>query len=219
MYVLHATPDSAGLAVHLTLLELGQPFRIAEVTDETRHLPAYRALQPLGLVPALETADGPMFETAAILLWLADRHGALAPTPDAPERAAFLKWFFFTSFNLHSTVMMLFYPDRYTGDAAANPTFQRTNAVRMAGYLAQIEAVAASRPTWLDPHAPSILGYYISMLLRWCGSFQPGDAGYVDLAAFPALMAMARALEDRPAAHAAARAEGLGTTIFSAPAV
>jgi glutathione S-transferase len=192
MYVLHTMPDSAGVAVHLVLQELGLPFTLHIVSRDTgeRDTPEYRALHPLGLVPALETPDGPMFETAAILLWLADRHNTLAPLPADPDRAAFLTWYFFTSTNLHTTLMHLFYPDRYTGTPEGVSAFMKTAAARMADQ---------------------------AMLLRWIGSYDHGHPGRIDLSAFPALMALARGLEQRPAALHVAEAEGLGPTIFTDP--
>ena len=117
MYVLHYFPDTASLAPRMVLAELGVQHRCALIDREAGVLssPAYRALHPLGQIPALETPDGPMFETAAILLYLADRHPGLAPAPDAPARAAFLSWLFFTSTNIHTTLLQLFYPDRSAG--------------------------------------------------------------------------------------------------------
>ena len=117
MYVLHYAPDNASLAVRLALEELGLPYRTALV-DRARQAQegaAYRAVTPTGLIPALETPDGVIFETGAILLWLADRHGGLAPAPDAPERGDFLKWFFLTANTLHPDLRALFYPHRYAG--------------------------------------------------------------------------------------------------------
>lgn len=221
MYVLHTMPDSAGLAVHLMLLELGQPFLMTVIDRESDHRdqPAYRALHPWGQVPALETPEGPIFETAAILLWLADRHGGgMAPAPDSPERGQFLKWFFFTSTNIHSTVMCLFYPERYTGRAEGNETFLHTNARRMEDALARLNQAVAQHPSWCPPDRPSALGCYFSVILRWLGQMEPDYPGLVDLAPYPSLMAVARMLEGREAARNAARAEGLGETIFSAPA-
>jgi glutathione S-transferase len=221
MYVLHTMPDSAGTAVHLALLELGQPFLMTVIDRESDHRDqaAYRNLHPWGQVPALETPDGPIFETAAILLWLADRHGgAMAPAPDSPERGDFLKWLFFTSNNIHSTVMCLFYPERYTGLAEGNETFLRTNARRMEDALARLNQSVAKHPSWCPPDRPSALGLYFSVILRWLGQTPPDYAGRVDLAPYPSLMSVARMLEGRPAAQNAAHAEGLGETIFSAPA-
>lgn len=53
-----------------------------------QHDPAYRALNPLGLVPALETPDGILTQSGAIVEWLEETHPvpALFP-PDAAGRA------------------------------------------------------------------------------------------------------------------------------------
>ena len=55
------------------------------------------ALNPMGKLPVL-TDDGQVVtEVAAIGLYLADRYalGLLAPTPDDPKRAPYLRWSFF----------------------------------------------------------------------------------------------------------------------------
>ena len=86
-YRLHYAPDNASLIIRLALEELGQPFETILIDRRGGALDtaAYRSLNPHGLIPVLETPDGPIFETGAILLWLADRHGALGPGPQAPD--------------------------------------------------------------------------------------------------------------------------------------
>ncbi len=219
MYILHYTPDASSLAVRLVLEELGQPFdaKFVDRAAGAHDSPAFRQMQPLGLVPALETPDGPMFETAAILLYLADRHGTLAPSVTAPDRAAFLKWYFFTSTNVHTALLQLFYPDRVAGDAAISAVIKLARA-RMATSLTLLNAmVRDDNPGWLSPDQPSIFGYYVAMLLRWLKIYGPGHPTYFDSADYPALFAILKALETRPAARAAAAAENLGETIFTAP--
>lgn len=219
MYVLHYCIDNASLAVRLVLEELGQPFeaRLLDREHGAQDSAAYRALQPLGLIPALETPDGPIFETAAILLWLADRHGALAPAPDTTERAEFLKWYFFTNSHLHSAVMQVNYPERYAGAPEAVGPFLRGALARVEQALAELDKVARRAPWWFSPEAPSILGYYVSMLVRWLRYFPPDDPRHIDLDRFSGLAALGAGLETRPAALKAARDEGLGATIFTAP--
>ena len=218
-YVLHYAPDNASLIVRLALEELHQPYRTALVDRSTRQQDsaAYRALNPAGLIPALETPDGPIFETAAILLWLCERHGALAPAPGSADRAAFLKWLFFTSNTLHADLRLLFYPDRHAGAPEAVPAFAAATRARVAGHLALLDAMAATRPAWFRPDTPSALTCYVPPLLRWIALYPMDTAGWFDLAAFPALHAIAAAMEARPSARAAAKAEGLGATIFTRP--
>jgi glutathione S-transferase len=221
MYVLHTTPDSAGLVVHLVLEELGVSYSVANLDRAAGEAdtPAYRALHPMGLVPVLETPDGPIFETGAILLWLADRHGGLAPAPDSPERAAFLKWFFLTNNGLHTTAMQLFYPERYAGDTDGIPGLLAKSGARFHGFVRLLEDMAAGKPGWCSPAAPSLLGYYLGMLLRWSQFYGPDNPGRVALSDYPALRRLGAALEARPAALRVAEAEGLGPTIFTQPAM
>lgn len=221
MYRLHASPDSASMAVRMTLEELRLPHevRMIDRTGDMLQSPDYRALHPLGLIPALETPDGTMFETAAILLWLADRAPAsgLAPAPDSPDRADFLKWLFFTSTNLHPHLLNLFYPDRVAG-AANEQAVITVSRARISTLLAALEAAAARRPDWLSDQKPTLLGYYLGMLLRWLGCFDPADQRRVNLPDYPALFAVAAYLETRPAAQSVAAAEGLGPRPFTLPA-
>ncbi len=219
MYVLHYAPDNASLIVRLALEEMGLPYRCVLV-DRARRAQdsaAYRGLCPTGLIPALETPEGPMAETGAILLWLAETHGALAPAPQSAGRRRFLTWLFFTANTLHADARLLFYPERHAGRGADVEAFFAATQARIARHIALLEAVAADRPDWLSPDAPSILGYYVVTLLRWLALYPADRAGWFDLAAYPALHDLAAALESRPAARKAAEAEGLGATIFTKP--
>ena len=87
MYTLHYAPDNASLILRLVLDGAGIPYRTALVdrTKRQQDSAAYRALNPTGLVPTLETPLCPISETGAILLWLVDTH-QLGPGPADPER-------------------------------------------------------------------------------------------------------------------------------------
>lgn len=220
MFRLHYSPDSASMAVRFLLEELGLPYSLTHV-DRTRgdnRQPDYLARQPFGLVPALDTDQGTLFETAAILLWLADRHpeARLAPAPADPARGAFLTALFFTSTNLHVNLLHLFYGDRPAGEAAAAEVIARARA-RIATCLTVLETRAAEAPDWLAPGRATLLGYYLAMLLRWLGSFAEGDPRRVHLADYPALHRLCADLETRAAAQMVAADEGLGALPFTAP--
>jgi glutathione S-transferase len=218
-YTLHNWPDSAALIVRLVLEELGTPYRAVTIDRRNGALDsqAYRAMQPLGKIPVLETLDGPIFETAAILLYLSEKHGQLAPAPNSPDRAAFLKWFIFVTNEVHPTVMQVFYPERVAGPEAA-PAVTLTATARLREDLTLLDQmVARDRPAWLSPDAPSILGYFVATLVRWISTLEPGHPARWPASDFPALCAVFAALEKRPAALAAAKADDLGPTIFTNP--
>ncbi|WP_299690947.1 glutathione S-transferase family protein [uncultured Tateyamaria sp.] len=222
-YVLHYAPDNASIIVRMTLEELGVPYRTALVdrAAQAQASAAYRAINPAGLIPALETPEGTLFETAAILLWLTETHRAMAPQPGDADRAAFLKWLFFTSNTVHAHLRMLFYPAKYVGpdpDAQANLRAQITRHsapdMTLPKGLDLLDRYIADHP---EHAAPSVLHYYIAAILRWCGIYPEGQTVWFDITRWPALHSMAEALETRAAVHAVQAAEGLGPTPFTAP--
>ncbi|MGV6847656.1 MAG: glutathione S-transferase family protein [Marinibacterium sp.] len=220
-YMLHYAPDNASLVVRLVLEELGTGYETVLIDRKSREQDgaAFRALNPAGLIPVLETSHGPMSETAAIILWLADSHGALAPDPQDPARPEFLKWLFFLSNTLHARLRLLFYAHSYVGEDPSAQAALRQQARRgIARDFGLLEAVAQRAPRWLDKTAPGILGYYLVCCLRWTRVYGEADGQWFDPAAIPAQQVLAGMYEMRPAARAAARAEGLGQTPFSAPA-
>lgn len=218
MLTLHHAPDFASTIVRFALEELELPHTLVLVDIEGGALasPEYRRVNPVGLIPALETDHGPMFETAAILLWLVDQTGRLGPGPQDPDRGAFLSWLFFTSNALHQAALAMFYPHRPAGEAntdAARAAAQEQITAR----LGLIETLIATQaPRWLSPDHPGVLGYYIGVLVRWLILLPPVPYGIV-LADFPHLHAVLAAHEARPAALRVAASDGLGPTPFTNP--
>ena len=215
-YVLHYAPDNASLVVRLVLEELRVPYKTALVDRSVtaQQSAAYKRLNPVGRIPALDTPTGPIFETAAICLWLADKHQSAAPlSPDLtdPARGPFLSWLFFLSNTVHAEMRTLFYP------AGKDPTTQQALTVQTKANLAahfDLLNAAYARPV----QTPSICDLYLAVLLRWPALYpQVADRTWFDLARWPALHTLAREIEARDSVVTAASAEGLGPTPFSDP--
>ncbi len=220
-YRLYHIPDWASSVIRLALEEIGQPYTLAEMDHDAGDLdaPAFRAVNPLGLIPALETPDGPIFETAAILMWLNERHGGLGPRQGAPDRAAFLSWLLFVSNSLHVTVMTVIHPERAAGEDAADEVLRRA-LQKLDEQAGQLETLITTKaPAWLSTHDPGALGYYIGILLRWAIYLPPDPGPSFSLEPFPALRAVLAAHEAFPAARRVAEFDGLGPTPFTAPTV
>jgi len=80
--------------VRWALEEAGIPYQERLVAGpEERASAAYRALQPFGQVPAIETDELKLFESGAIVLYIAERSEALMPL-DANGRARTTAWMF-----------------------------------------------------------------------------------------------------------------------------
>lgn len=95
-----ATPNS--IKVPLLLEEIGAPYKLhaVNVRKGEQSRPEFLALNPNGRIPVIVDRDGPggqpvtITESGAILLYLAQKHGAMLPT-DARERIRCLEWLFF----------------------------------------------------------------------------------------------------------------------------
>ncbi|MEL7132127.1 MAG: glutathione S-transferase N-terminal domain-containing protein [Pseudomonadota bacterium] len=111
-YVLHYAPDNASLIVRLALDMLAAPYKtvLVDRSRQEQRGATYRALNPNGLIPTLETPQGTLFETGAILLWLVDQHRDLGAQVRDPDRGDFLKWLFFCANTVHPHMQLLFTP-------------------------------------------------------------------------------------------------------------
>jgi glutathione S-transferase len=92
------SPDGGkGLArdtrVRWALEEAGQPYDVRLVSFRAMKEPAHLALHPFGQIPTYEEDDLALFETGAIVLHIAERHGGLLPN-DANARARAIAWMF-----------------------------------------------------------------------------------------------------------------------------
>jgi glutathione S-transferase len=75
--------------VRWALEEAGIPYQEMLIEPRDQATEAYRALQPFGQVPAIETDELKLFESGAIVLYIAERSEVLMPAdPNGRARAA-----------------------------------------------------------------------------------------------------------------------------------
>lgn len=220
MYRLHYAPDNASLVVRLLLESLGCAYetRLVDRAARAQDGAAYRALNPAGKIPALETPQGVIFETAAILLWLDEAHDGNAPAPGAPGRGDFLKWLFFTANTLHADLRLVFYPQDSVGEDRAMQTNLHQHVTRrLQRHYTILDAAAGAGHPFFGGPAPTALDFYVASCMRWSALYGPGGTDWFSPGAFTNLHRLATGLEELPAVTRAASAEGLGPTPFSAP--
>lgn len=215
MYTLHYAPDNASLIIRLVLDGAGIPYRTALVDRAQRQQdgPGYRALNPSGLIPTLETPQGPISETGAILLWLSDTHH-LGPGPADPDRPSFLKWLFFLSNTAHAELRQIFYPHQYA-PADAHRAHLEIMSTRMQQHFGLLDAAAETHPKLFAAGKP--LGVYAIVLTRWSRLYPVSGPRWLDMADYPTLSALCAAQEARVETRVIARAEGLGAHPFTRP--
>jgi len=116
-------PFAQGLArdfrVRWALEEAGLPYETWLIGPEDRASAAYRTLQPFGQVPAIEEGGLKLFESGAIVLYIAERSDALAP-PDAHGLARTRAWMFAAVNSVEPAIVGLAELDLFhAGDASA----------------------------------------------------------------------------------------------------
>jgi len=98
-FYFHPSPNP--MKVALLLGELALPFETVavDIFKGEQHEPAYRRINPNGKVPAIVDEGITVFDSHAILIYLAEKHGQFLPS-DPRARAATLSWLEFVATGL-----------------------------------------------------------------------------------------------------------------------
>jgi glutathione S-transferase len=207
MYVLHYYPGNASLLPHMVLREIGAPFelRLVDRTKEAQRSVDYLRLNPNGRIPVLEDGELVLFETAAIVLHLVDRHpdAGLAPPVGTPQRAQFYKWMVHLTNTPQAEYRAWFYPHEHVSDSASAPSVKAAAGERL-GRMFDVVADQLGDGPWLLGERFSAADLFLLMLVRW-GRAMPHPPRLVARLADHASRVLAR-----PAVQATFAAEGIG---------
>jgi GST-like protein len=99
---LYSLPTPNGVKVSIMLEELGLPYEVhlVDFNKDDQKTPEFLSLNPNGKIPAILDPDGPggkplpLFESGAILQYLAEKTGKLLPS-DAARRWQTIQWVHF----------------------------------------------------------------------------------------------------------------------------
>ena len=99
MIDLYTAPTPNGRKASIALEEMGLPYTVhgLDLAQGEQKTAGFLAINPNGRIPAIvdrEAGDFPVFESGAILLWLAEKTGLFLPT-EAKARSVALQWLFF----------------------------------------------------------------------------------------------------------------------------
>jgi glutathione S-transferase len=122
---LHGLPGTRSTRAAWLLEELGVPFeqKRVEFSKGEHKAPGHLALQPHGLIPAIDLGHGPMIESAAMCLALADQYADkhLAPALDAPARARYYEAIVYAVSTLDETVIPIYFHKKVLPEPARDP--------------------------------------------------------------------------------------------------
>lgn len=172
MYTLYWNPLASSLAPMAVLEETGVAYDLHRVDSEAGECdtPEYRAIQPLGLIPALKLPDGGrMFESAAIVQFLSDKHapGVLAPGVDDPDRSSYLQWLHFMAGTVYPTYNRYYCPSRFGADADSLAEIRAHLSEIVLQQWQVIEDLLASDGPWILGQRFSSCDIYLQMMTTW----------------------------------------------------
>lgn len=97
-FYFHHTPNPMKVALMLEEAQLAYEVVPVDIFKGEQHTPAYRAINPNGKVPAIVDDGVVVFDSNAILLYLAEKTGRFLGSP--ADRAALLSWLMFVASGL-----------------------------------------------------------------------------------------------------------------------
>jgi len=186
------------LRVRWALEEAGLAYESRWIGIEERNSDAYRRKHPFGMVPVLESRDGTLIESGAIVHAIAERCEALMPPG---RRAETLTWMFTALNTVEPPLWNLFVIDQLNHD-------EEWAKLRRAGAVDEVKARLAALSECLDGRG-YLLGHFTvaDILMTTALRF----IRHTDLlAGFPRLDAYVKRGEARPAFQAALRNQATG---------
>lgn len=208
MLTLFYIAGACSLAPHIALEEVGADYRrhlVDYAGGETRTA-AYRAISPLGRVPALLTDRGPITENPAILSYIAQSHpqAGLAPLDDPFAFAQVQMFNLFIANNLHVAFRQIAFPDSYADGADAAAALKAKAPELADRYFAVIEAGLADGRAYVHGDRFTLSDIYLFVYANY---LRLGDRG--DPARVPRVIAHRRRIRQRPAVARILEVEGL----------
>ena len=170
MYTLYARNGAGSLAVEALLAACGADYKVIVLNrkPDGSFEDFFLAINPKAEVPTLVLPDGSvMTESAAMMIHICEQHPAagLAPAPGAPGRAQFLRWQVYLAAALYGSDLRLFYPHRYTTDAAGAEGVNARAAETMMHEFAIYADALGEGPFMLG--RLSAVDIYAAMLCSW----------------------------------------------------
>ncbi len=183
---LYSTPTPNGVKVSIMLEEIGLPYEphFVDITKNETWGPEYLALNPNGKIPAIIDPDGPggkpigLFESAAILVYLAEKSGKFLPT-DPARRIETLQWVFFQMAAVGPMFGQLGFFHKFAGKDIADPRPKERYRAETERLLKVLDQRLAGRD-WIMGEEYTIADM---ALLGWVRTI-PGFYGVADIVGY-----------------------------------
>lgn len=207
MYKLYNVKAWGSLAIHCLLEEMEVPYTNIWMTEEQVRAPEFRAISPLGYIPALGLADGrSLYESAAIVSFLVAAHPEkhMSPVLGSPAYGEFMSVLHFLSTELYPAIELGFTANALSQTQAQEEFIKDRAREQAERYWLIMENRLAEAGPWLMGREFSALDPYAFMLSVWG---RPSESALH--AKFPALAKLATAVRARPKLKAVLESHGV----------
>ena len=172
MYQLYGALGAASLAPQCVLEVAAAPYELIEIdiSADSERDPEYLKLNPHGRIPTLVYDGQVIIESAAICIYLADKHpeSGLSPAVDHPDRSRYLQWMVYLTNTLQETLLRKLYTSDFTRDAESEAGVVASASAKLDLIMAFIDRSLG------EADGPCLLGnqlssadIYLNMLTGW----------------------------------------------------
>lgn len=169
--LLYGAVGGGSVPVEAAMTLMGLSYKVVETLtwEGAAEQDKVAAVNPMRQIPALVLPSGAvMTESAAILMWLAEQRpqARLAPAPDDPARAAYLRWMVFIPAAIYSMYWLRDQPSRM----ADNPVAEQVVMDRTADRIMECWRVMDQQVTpgdYILGDTLSVLDLYVTVVSRW----------------------------------------------------
>jgi glutathione S-transferase len=182
---LYSFSGSCALATHIVLEWIGKPYTVQLIQKDDLSKPEFRKLNPFGKVPTIEEDDGwILFENAAILNYLADKHPDTHLGGDGSPRgrAEVNRWLSVINSDMHPAFKPMFGTTDFLGDEDMIEKSRDNARQQLRGYF-ELMNKQLGKHDWLAG-TRSIADPYLFVLLRWARGVKVDLSGLDNLRQF-----------------------------------
>ena len=169
MYQLYYLPGACSLATQVILRELGQEVELINI----QHIDNFRKINPVGTVPVLIDGTNTMFEGAAILLHILNKHENCMLPEKGVARQEAIQDIMFANSTMHPAYGKLFFIGQNISDEDVK-TKAFNAAVKNINQLWQVVENKLNDKIFLGGNTPSAADIMLTVYSRW-GAHHPVD--------------------------------------------
>jgi GST-like protein len=171
MLTIYGYKGCGSVVIEVACELLGEPYELREAAPwkPGPQVDELRALNPLVQIPTVHVDDGTiMTESAAMLLWLFERHpdSKFAPPVGDARRPAFLRWLVFFASTIYPMYTIGDFPARWVDAEDAQKQLKEASIRRTLEAWQMVERALAPKEYLLGEEM-TIVDVYAAMMSRW----------------------------------------------------